>query len=243
MYDILLVEDERWVRTAIRKVIEKTGLPFRVVMEATNGMEALNWLQIHTVSLIVTDIRMPLMDGLALTKYIREKDIRSDIIIVSGHDEFNYAQQAIQSGVFNYLLKPVEHKDMEDCLKKWMELKEDHKEVRTEEEINEELSSIEQVIRIIRQATPGSISLKEAANQVHLNASYLSQLFKEQTGKNFNEYAKEVRMSEAKNLLLRTSLRISEVAERLGYSDLAYFTNSFKKFYGTTPSKYRNDNK
>ncbi len=66
MYDILLVEDERWVRTALRKTIEKTELPFRIIHETTNGMEAIDWLNDHTTSLVLTDIRMPVMDGLAL---------------------------------------------------------------------------------------------------------------------------------------------------------------------------------
>ncbi|MFC0559100.1 response regulator transcription factor [Halalkalibacter alkalisediminis] len=245
MYSILLVEDEKWVRTAIRKVIEKTNLPFQVVKEVTNGIEALDWLRDHSADLTLTDIRMPVMDGLALVNQIREKQIRSDVVIISGHDEFEYAHQAIRMGVCDYLLKPVEIEDMEKCLKKWITdtEKKSEDEPHTEQDIKEELSPIEQVIRLIKQSMPGDISLKAAAKEVHLNSSYLSQLFKEQMGKNFNEYVTELRMNEAERLLKRTSLRISEIAERLGYADLAYFTNSFKKYYGVTPSKYRKEHK
>ncbi|SDZ42578.1 two-component system, sensor histidine kinase YesM [Evansella caseinilytica] len=240
MYTILLVEDEKWVRTAICKVIEKTGLPFRIE-EAANGMEALDRLMSGSTDLVFTDIRMPVMDGLALANQIKDKEIRSDIIIVSGYDEFAYARQAIQLGVFDYLLKPVEQEEMESCLQKWLNRKTEHKKVSwpAEEKAVDELSPVEQVIFFIKQSMPGDVSLKQASKAVHLNASYLSQLFKERTGKNFNEYVTEQRMNEAEQLLKRTSLRISEIAGRLGYADLAYFTNAFKKFFGVTPSTYR----
>ncbi|WP_259457898.1 response regulator transcription factor [Salipaludibacillus neizhouensis] len=245
VYSILLVEDEKWVRTVIRKVIEKTNLSFQVVKEVAHGMEALDWLNDHSVDIILTDIRMPVMDGLALTNQIRDKEISTDVIVISGYDDFEYAQQALRMGVFDYLLKPLEEEDMKNCLKKWLADNETNHEVeeRTETEINEELSTTEQVIRLIEDSMPGGVSLKEAAGKVYLNSCYLSQLFKEETGKNFNEYVTSLRMKEAATFLTRTSLRISEVAERLGYSDIAYFTNSFKKFYKTTPSNYRRQHK
>jgi YesN/AraC family two-component response regulator len=87
---------------------------------------------------------------------------------------------------------------------------------------------------------PGDLTLNEAASKVHLNASYVSQLFKQKMNQNFIDYITERRMKEAAHLLKITSLRVSEVAERLGYKDLAYFSNSFKKWSGETPSQYRN---
>jgi YesN/AraC family two-component response regulator len=83
------------------------------------------------------------------------------------------------------------------------------------------------------------MTLTETASMVHLNPSYFSKLFKQQTQVNFTDYLTKVRMKEASGLLGKTSLRISEVAERLGYADLAYFSNTFKKTMGSTPSDYR----
>lgn len=244
MNSIMLVEDEKWVRTAIRKVIEKTNLSFEVVKEASNGMEALDWLKEHQVDLVFTDIRMPVMDGLTLTKQIREDKINTDVVIISGHDEFNYAHQAIRSGVYDYMLKPVEQEDMEKFLIKWLKRVDEAASQENIEEVPvEELSTVEQALRFIDQAMPGDVSLTETAKAVHLNASYLSQLFKQETGKNFKDYVMELKMKESSKLLKHTSLRISEVAERLGYADLAYFTNSFKKHFGQTPSKFRDEHK
>jgi YesN/AraC family two-component response regulator len=101
------------------------------------------------------------------------------------------------------------------------------------------LSAIEQVQQFISSNLSKDISLTDAAALVHLNPSYLSQLFKQQTGGKFVDYVIEMRMEEAKKLLLKTSLRVSEIAERLGYGDISYFSSTFKKLIGCTPLEYR----
>lgn len=244
MYSILLAEDERWVRVALRKTVEKTGLPFKVVYEATNGMEAYDWLKRHTADLIMTDIRMPIMDGIALLEEIRSLGGRHDLIVISGHDDFGYAQKALRLGAFDYMLKPVETETMKECLGRWLTAK---KRERPDQESpglsspdrSEELSPIGMITRRIESAPEANMTLSEAAALVHLNPSYFSKLFKQQTGINFTDYITTVKMNEGSRLLKKTSLRVSEIADRLGYADLAYFSNTFKKAFGVTPSEYR----
>ncbi|MEH7380458.1 response regulator [Bacillus sp. JJ1533] len=243
MHQILLVEDERWIRTGIRKTVEKTGLPFQVVHEATNGLEAYDWLTQNKVDLVLTDIRMPAMDGIELIKEVRRREMEIDIIIISGHDDFAYTQQAIRHGAFDYLLKPVEKEGMNETLTKWLQEIEpkNHpvvREDRTSSDLNE-LSPIERVLLHIDHSLSKDVSLAEAAEKAHLSTSYFCKLFKKETGTNFNDYIVNVRLQEAARLLEHTSLKISEIANRLGYSDLAYFSNSFKKQNGITPSQYR----
>jgi len=249
MNSILLVDDERWVRTALRKTIEKTELPFQVVHEAANGLEALDWLKHNRVDLVLTDVRMPVMDGLAMMRQLLlEERHTADVIVVSGHDDFNYAQQALRLGAIDYLLKPVETEEMHRCLSGWLQRRDSRRgkagtsiDSEAEDEYSswEMLSPVEQVIRLVHEALPGEITLKEAAERVHLNACYLSQLFKQKTGKNFVEYVTILRMQEAEKLLSRTSLRIYEIAERLGFCDISHFSNMFKKYSGYTPSEFR----
>lgn len=92
MFSVLLVDDERWVRTSLRKVVERSKLPFEVVHEAAHGLEALDWLKENQADVVITDIRMPVMDGLQLLKSLQAEQIHAEIVIVSGHDEFQYAQ-------------------------------------------------------------------------------------------------------------------------------------------------------
>lgn len=245
VYRVMLIDDERWVRTSLKKVIEKTELPFCVVKEASDGLEALDWLKSHEADLVMTDVKMPVMEGLRFVQEVRLSGSVQSIIVVSGYDDFQYVQQALRSGVFDYLLKPVELEDMRLCLNKWMD---QHTTLHDNDASKAmivphklERSPIEQVQDYIQSQLSGEITLTKAAALVHLNPSYLSQLFKQQLNRNFIDYIAEVRMEEAKRLLGATSLRISEVADRVGYSDVAYFSNTFKKWNGCTPSEYRKE--
>ncbi|WP_134684068.1 response regulator transcription factor [Brevibacillus migulae] len=251
MYSLLIVDDERWVRASLKKIVERTELPFHVIHEAAHGLEAMDWLKSQRVDVMITDVRMPVMDGLQLVQSIQEEHVETEIIIVSGHDEFHYAQRALRMGVRDYLLKPVLVEDMAKCLQKINHALESRK-MRAEEKeyaappfegtINgNERSTIEQVISYIKSKMPGEVTLQETASAVHLNPSYLSHLFKQQTKTNFIDFVLKLRMEEAKKLLSCTSLRISEIAERLQYNDTSYFSHSFKRMVGKTPSEFRKE--
>ncbi|TBL81718.1 response regulator transcription factor [Paenibacillus thalictri] len=241
MHSVLLIEDERWVRTAIKRTVERTGLPFQVAGECANGLEALDWLSGNKVDLIMADIRMPVMDGLTFVDRLRERGGQEAVVMISGHDDFAYVQHALRAGVFDYLLKPVEAEDMTKCLEKWMKMKAASETAPTASRVKDvhEMSPVEQVIRLIRERLPGDITLTEAAAAVHLNPSYLSQLFKQRMHQTFVEYVLQMRMDEAEQLLTHTSLRISEIAGRLGYADISYFSNTFKRLKGSSPSEFR----
>ncbi|MDP4098841.1 response regulator [Paenibacillus sp. P96] len=238
---ILLVEDEKWVRTALRKVIEKINLPFAVVHESSNGMEAWKWLEHSHADIVVTDIRMPVMDGLTLLKQIREKLKQTDTIIVSGHDEFAYAQQAVRLGAFDYFLKPVDTGDITECFRNWLQRYEpDPASTEAQQAENQHIRTpVDQVIHYIESHHRYDLMLAEAAALVHLNSSYFCKLFKQQKGMTFTDFLTSVRMREAVRLLEHTSLRITEIADRLGFADAAYFSNTFKKEVGASPSEYR----
>lgn len=239
MNKILLVDDEKWVRAALRWTIEKTGLPFIVEHECANGLEALDWLKTNAVDLVLSDIRMPIMDGMTFVKELRQRD-RQDVILITVHDDFHFVQQAIREGVCDYLLKPVELSAMKDCLDNWLRRQNDLEAVTQEVAISVcDLSPVEQVLKYIEHTSLGDINLTEAAKCVHMNPSYLSQLFKQEMNMNFVDYVTNLKMREAKKLLVCTTLRISEIADRMGYSDLAYFSNIFKKVLGCNPSEYR----
>jgi YesN/AraC family two-component response regulator len=240
-YQILLVEDEKWVRTALRKVIEKINLPFTVIHESHNGLEAWEWLERGHADIVLTDIRMPVMDGLALLKQIRNEGKPTDIIIVSGHDEFAYAQQAVRLGAFDYFLKPVEAEDMTACFRNWLQRHGTKASgTKVQKAADQHIRTpVDEVILYIESNQRFDLMLAEAAALVHLNPSYFCKLFKQQKGVTFTDYMTSVRMREAARLLEHTALRITEIADRLGFADAAYFSNTFKKETGTSPSEYR----
>lgn len=107
MYKLILVDDEADIRQGLKEVIPFETLGFQVVGEAANGLDALALCEKESPDLMITDIRMPLMDGLTLCHQAREMLPALHFVIISGYDDFSYAQQAISEKAMGYLLKPI----------------------------------------------------------------------------------------------------------------------------------------
>ena len=116
MFKVFLVEDEIVVREGIRNNINWEQYGFIYVGDASDGELALPMIRQIQPDLLITDIKMPFMDGLALIELIRKELPRMKIVIISGYDDFTYAQQAIRMGVEQYLLKPIAKEKMVDTL-------------------------------------------------------------------------------------------------------------------------------
>lgn len=244
MNRILLVDDEKWVRRALKWSIKKLNLPVEIVHECSNGLEALDWIKEHDVDLVMTDIRMPVMDGLTFVDELNLTNRKLDCIMISVHDEFQYVQKAFRNGAMDYLLKPIEEEDLKACLVKWLQKRQEEANLNasTVDEKEEETlpaSTIDLVLTYIKKTPLSEVTLTDAAKSVHLNPSYLSQLFKQQLNVKFVDYLTKLRIQEGKRLLENTTLKMSEIAERVGYSEVAYFSNNFKKITGYSPSEFR----
>jgi two-component system response regulator YesN len=118
MYKVFLVEDEIVVREGIRDNIPWDQTPYSLAGEASDGEMALSMIQDIKPDILITDIRMPFMDGLTLSRIVKKNLPWIKIIIISGHDEFEYAREAISTGVEEYLLKPVSSQDMRKAMDK-----------------------------------------------------------------------------------------------------------------------------
>lgn len=116
VYKVFLVEDEIVAREGIRENVDWKSVGFEFCGEAPDGEIALPLIETTQPDVLITDIKMPFMDGLQLCKIIREHMPWVKIIILSGHDEFEYAQSAVKLGVTEYLLKPVSVRDLHDVL-------------------------------------------------------------------------------------------------------------------------------
>lgn len=116
MYKVLLVDDEILIRENIAERIPWNDIGFDLFDSCENGKDAIEILKENKIDLVLTDIRMPYVDGLELTKYIYEEKLPTKVIIISGYDDFNYAKQAIKYQVIAYILKPITAKEMIDTL-------------------------------------------------------------------------------------------------------------------------------
>ncbi|WP_274364103.1 response regulator transcription factor [Paenibacillus thermotolerans] len=117
MCKVLLVDDEVYARQGLKQLIDWGQFGFDTILEAGNGEEALEWIERERPELVVTDIRMPVLDGLQLIQAVKGKERHEPLfIIVSGFSDFKYAQQAMRFGVQDFILKPIDEEELAAAL-------------------------------------------------------------------------------------------------------------------------------
>ncbi len=116
MYSIVVVDDERPARDFLEKYINENINDFHVVAKFQNGAEAIKFLDNNDVDIVISDVKMPIVDGLELAKYINENKCHTKVILVSAYEQFEYAQKAIKYNVFYYLTKMIDCEELENIL-------------------------------------------------------------------------------------------------------------------------------
>ncbi len=165
MHTLFLVEDEPLIRENIRNTIANSNEPYVCIGEAGDGELALSIIQDVKPDILLTDIKMPFMDGITLARHAKAIIPWIRIIIISGHDEFELAQQAIRVGVDNYLLKPVTEQDLFEALHKTSDLILQHKKQSTsflKDISDEDMLKSALVSAFLEQVCGGEISVDEA---------------------------------------------------------------------------------
>ena len=236
---VLLVDDEIMIREGFKRLFDWEAHGCEVVGEAADGMEALGQIDALRPDIVIMDINIPIMNGLKVIQTARVKHPQTAFVIVSGYDDFSYCQQALRLQITDYILKPVNYEEFGSCIDN-LKISLFEQRVSREPEQEEE-RLITRMTRFLQAHLAEELSLGVLAEEFHLSAQYVSQLFKNEIGVGFLAYLTNIRMEKAKKLLLSTPLSVAEVAERAGYADYRVFTKVFKKAEGATPSQYRRE--
>ena len=117
-YKVLLVDDEEEVRNAIEQRINCEELGFEVIGNAQNGVKAMEIAEKLQPDAVITDIKMPYMNGLELARNLKEENPGVRILILTGFDEFEYAKEAVHLEIEEYILKPINANELSECLKR-----------------------------------------------------------------------------------------------------------------------------
>ncbi len=394
MYKMLIVDDEYIVRKGIKETIDWERYNVTITHEAKHGQEALDIIKHHAIDIVITDIRMPIMDGVTLIKELSHLTDDLGIVVLSGYQDFEYAKHALENGAFSYLLKPIANQELIDkVLDVINHLKIQREKESLVETIQEDIPNIKRQLiyevlegrvdtaTFIKKATSyklpvihqgvviymqdevkdnqgasqfyacviealtaenvtyyyyhdqdtysvivqtdtlkavqtilesalkryqqvhieplyigvsnlfteisgikeayesaqenalkkpyplinmvmsplddltlkpqlksclmyisqhyhENITVKTVADHLYVSESYLMHAFKNQLNKTFNEYLTAYRLNKAKELLLTSHYHIYEVATKVGYGDVKYFSQVFRKHLGMTPSDY-----
>ena len=236
---VLLVDDEIMIREGFKHLFDWEAHDCQVVGEAADGMEAMNQIDALQPDIVIMDINIPIMNGLKVIQCSRMKHPEIAFVIVSGYDDFSYCREALRLKITDYILKPVNYEEFGACIDN-LKIALFRQQIPQDETQGEE-RPILAITRYLQEHLSEDISLSVLAEEFHLSAQYISQLFKSEIGVNFLAYLTNIRMERAKKLLLSTALPIGEISEQLGFGDYRVFTKVFKKSEGVTPSQYRRD--
>jgi two-component system response regulator YesN len=265
MVTILIVDDEQVEREGVGYLINRRNLPI-VTKQAQNGQAALDVLQKEPIDILITDVKMPIMNGMELCRRVRLINNELVILVLSAYGDFEYTQKAIQARVDDYILKPVDIKEFDTALDSALNIVEQRQhqnvqdnesigvsEYRREKQFAESLENdpnssdknkqdthvVNEVLHLVDEYYNQNIGLEWIAERVCLSAGYLSGLFKRSFGKGFTQYLTEYRMKKARQYLIQTNIKIVDICEMVGYTNTSYFCLQFKKFYGITAIQMR----
>lgn len=246
MIKVLIVDDEELLRKGLLALVDWNFYGFEIVGEASNGAEALQFMENHEVHVIITDIRMPVMDGIKLMEEVQARFPFCKIIVVSGYDDFNYAKAAIECGAVSYILKPMEEEDIIRVLEKTKkEFEKNVAEIINNKgiEFYKSVSGnklFEDIKQYINDNYSAKLSLEDISEKFFISKSHLCKLFKDETGMTFKNYLNKIRVEKAKELLRNSYDKVYEICYKLGFEDCSYFVKLFKEMTGVTPMEFRN---
>ncbi len=256
MLKVLIVEDEDIIRKGLIHTIDWLSMGCMIAGDADNGLDGLDLIAEHKPDLVITDIKMPGMDGIKmLEKALKDNWFYS--IILTSYSEFEYARNAISLKVFEYLLKPVDKEKLADIIEKIKKdadkkkvlnnlmdkakLKDEIKLVELDVFIlsdSEHNYYVDEAIRQIQQNYSQKISIETISNSLGVSASYLSRKFKDITDQTFLDVLNKYRVQKAIELLNEGKYRVYEVSELTGFSEYKHFCNVFKKYTSTSPTEF-----
>lgn len=247
---VFLVDDEYLERTLIRCCIPWDDYDCEIVGEAESGEDMLKQIDSVRPDIIFTDICMPFMDGIEMAKIVKERYSETQIVIITGHRDFEYAKSAIHIGVSDYLLKPIDKNELIQIIQKLKNrIDNENKEkfIKTMLQKNEDIINkkrhselVEKTLELIEKSLSDSeLSLKTIAEKLCVNPCYLSRIFKQEIHENITDYIIKLRINRSIEFLNSTNLKAYEIAEKVGINDSHYFSILFKKQTGKSIQEFK----
>lgn len=266
---LFIIEDEYLVRELIKKCLNWYELNIEIVGESGYPDEALELIDKSKPDIILSDICMPIKDGIEVCEEVVQKYPDIVIIMLTGYDKFEYAKRSVRLGAFDFILKPIDDLILKDTILKASEvirksrkqkkyfdrlleenyrnkISEGNQIINNSDELKEILKGEEHVLindiktYIDENTTNEELGLSFIADRFYVNRSYLSRIFKEKFGETFTDYLNNRRITLALTLLQSTNFKAYEIADKVGFSNADYFGKCFKKKMGISVNEFRN---
>lgn len=239
MKQILLCDDEPLIRQGVRKILESNFSGLSIV-ECANGLEGFKQISVSAPDLIIADVRMPALSGLEMLERAAAQGCTAPVVLISAYSDFDYARTAIRFGVKDYILKPINRFELLGCLRRILGPEDAAQpDVGYSAPGTDDKGGMERAMEYLRSNFFRNITLEDVSRCACMNPNYFSAVFKKHTGMKYIDYLTRLRLEKADNLLRRTTLQVSEIAQMVGYSSTKHFTHLYREKYGILPSETR----
>jgi two-component system response regulator YesN len=256
MLKVVVIEDEITLRNGLLYTTPWETWGCEVIGYADNGLSGLDLIRKVRPDIVITDIKMPGLDGIEMIRQLGDES-DAECILITGHSEFDYAKSAVDLGVLAYILKPIDDEELQRAVQKAVNRISERRKIglALTEKPKEVVGKVEQcllpdaadrnryldlAIQFIHEHYRENIGLKDIADHLQISESYLTKLFRGKTSYTVIEFITQFRLKRAIDLLMDPNVKIYEIAEKVGYQDPRYFSTLFKKEMGFTPSEFRN---
>jgi len=250
---LFLVDDEKRTRDGIRDGFDWAGLGIEVVGEAEDGVEALARVRRAAPDILVCDVRMPRMDGIELTRILRDRYPRLQIVFLSGYSDKEYLKSAIKVNAVDYVEKPVDDGELREAVLRAAARcrtaadaasRGRHCVFPAERRLSAFLGkdvnrTVHAVMEHVMANVGADLSLRAMADRFGLTPAYLCKLFRKETGETLHEFVTLARIEKSRQIMRDPRLKLYEVASLVGYGDQKHYARVFKRYMGCNPFEYR----
>lgn len=238
---LLIADDEDVIRHSVAKYLKLHTDRFDKIYEADNGQTAIDLILKYQPEILLLDVQMPLKNGIDVMREAARAGLYPVTVILSGYDEFKYAQQALKFGAKEYLLKPTRAADILKCLTdladQYIEPDRTYSRQADKGQVN---ALVEQAQDYMEEHYTENLTLTEVAECIGISGGYLSTLFNQTLECGFTDYLNKIRIEHSCCYLEQSYFKTYEIAYKVGFHDEKYFSKVFKKIKGMTPKEYRN---
>lgn len=257
MLRLIIAEDEDIIRMGLVQTVDWQSMGVEIAGAAADGSEALRLVQELQPEVLLTDIRMPRLSGLELAEKVLELGLPTRVVFLTSYAEFAYAREALRLQAVDYLLKPIEEKELQRVMAKIAnELSEQPPNANPQQDaaakdMAQDLTDwlallhepglnphVRKALERIAADYGKHLSIEAVAEELSVSTSYLSRKLKEATGHTFGSLLARYRLQEALKLLAKGEYRVYEVAEQTGFGEYKSFCQTFKKYLHESPKRY-----
>jgi YesN/AraC family two-component response regulator len=240
MYGVYLVDDERAIIDGVIHTLSWLDNGFEVVGFNTNPLLAMEEIKDLKPDLVICDLKMPEMDGIALIKELRDGGVSCEFIILSAFAEFEASRSLLKLGGFDYMMKPLDEAEAEAVLEKLSrKLATKNNLSPSTARVSTQAHAFDELVEHISENYDKKHTLASLGKQFNISASYICGLFAKHYNSTLTIFLTDIRMQEAARMLRETDAPLKEIAILCSYANYFHFCRLFKTHFGLSPTEYR----